>query len=68
MERRAATKGNHGAGGDITAALNGMDARRIGHVFFDDFSHARRRPKILESQWIADGFLQRCLGVRLHQA
>ena len=62
MERRATAKGNHGAGGDIAAALNGMDARRIGHVFLDDFGDARRRPEILEAQRIADGFLQGSLG------
>ena len=38
-----------------------MDARRIGHVFLDDFRDARRRPEILKAQRIADGFLQGAL-------
>ena len=41
MQGRGAAEGNHGAGGDVPAALDGVDAGRIGHVFLDDFGDAR---------------------------
>ena len=44
MERRAAAKGHHGAGGDVLAALDGMDPRRIGHVLLDDLGNTGGGP------------------------
>ena len=64
MQGCAAAEGDHGAGGDVAAALDGMNARRIGHVLFDDFGDTCRRPEILEAQRSADGLLQGRLGTR----
>ena len=47
MQRRAAAEGDHGAGGDVAAALDGMDARGIRHVLVDDLGDAGRGPEIL---------------------
>ena len=65
MQWCAAAKGNHGAGGNVTAAFNGVDARRIGHVLLNDFSDACRRPEAFKAQRIADGLLQSGYGTGL---
>ena len=61
MQGCPATKGNHGAGRQITAKLNGMNPCRIGHVLVHNFSNTRRRPEILQAQLVANIFLQCCL-------
>src|SRR5947208_3584983 len=64
MQRRRTAKGDHRALADILAALDGMDARRIGHVLFDDLGDAGRRPDTIDLERIADRRLQCFSGAR----
>ena len=59
MQRCAATKGDHGAGRNITPQFNGMHTGGVGHVFIDDFSHTSGRPEIFQTQFVADVLLKR---------
>src|SRR5262249_42902846 len=62
MKRSSAAEGDHRALADVLAALDGMDARRIGHVLLDDLGDAGRGPDALELEQRPDRRLQSLSG------
>jgi len=54
MDGRCTAEGDHGAVLQFLAALDGMDARGIGHVLLDDLADAERRIDALQAKRRAD--------------
>ena len=59
MKRRGAAEGDHGAVPDLGSPLDGVDARRRGHVLVDDLDHAQGGRARVAGQRGADMALER---------